>query len=285
MADYSTQTNAATNNGNANNGSVSNGNDWTQLIAQASYEGGQAFLKTIGNADPSLTEAQLTADGKQVDQRYTRSLSYARRDRSNPVPHILSAVRNWSRKQALGILREKVGGKQVRQDFYQPFQFDLQQEIATMLSDLQQSWDKEDEQRDIAERQRSAAKREEAEQAFGNAYPYIRGLSESVLDGERQRQAIFESGQKAAQQWAESYAESVKEREQLLEGRIQRIQQQEQENREHQLALRSLAKWDDKRSFMDTAVHTGKNTLGCLFLCLLVFVGILLAIYLAFPHH
>ena len=144
---------------------------------------------------------------------------------------------------------------------------------------------KEDEQRDLQSEQRSAAKREEAEQAFGSAYPYIRGLSESVLDGERQRQAIFESGQKAAQQWAESYGESVKEREQQLEGRIQRIQQQERENREHQLALRSLAKWDDKRSFMDTAVHTGKNTLGCLFLCLLVFVGILLAIYLAFPHH
>ena len=183
MANYYTNPNATTYNGSANNGS-----DWTQLIAQASYEGGQAFLKTIGNADPSLTDAQLEADENQVELRYARSLDYARRDRSNPGPHIMSAVRNWSRKQALAILGEKVAGKQIRQDFYQPFQLDLQQEIATMISDLQQHWEQEDEQRAIAEQQRLAAKREEAEQAFGSAYPYIRGLSDLVLNGERQRQ-------------------------------------------------------------------------------------------------
>jgi hypothetical protein len=259
--------------------------DWTSFIAQASFEGGQTFLKTIGNADPSLTDAELEADEQQVDLRYAHSLDYAKRDRANPGPHILSAVRNWSRKQAFAILREKVAGKQIRHDFYQPFQLDLQQEIATILSDLHQGWEQEDEERAVAEQQRAAAKRQEAEQAFGSAYPYIRGLSDIVLNGERQRQTIFESGQKAAQQWAEHYGESVKEREQQLEKRVHRIQEQERENREHQIALRSLAKWDDKRSFADTLVHTGKNTLGCLFLCFLVIVGILLAIYFAFPHH
>ena len=277
MANYSTNT--ATNNGSYN------GNDWTQIIAQASYEGGQAFLKTIGNADPSLTEVQLNADEKQVDQRYARSLDYARRDRSNPGSHILSVIRNWSRKQAIVILREKVAGNQIRQDFYQPFQFDLQQEIATLISDIQQYWEQEDEQRDVAARQQIATKRQEAEQAFGSAYPYIHELSDSVLNGERQRQTIFESGQKAAQQWAQSYGESVKERERQLEERTQRIQEQERENRDHQIALRSLARWDDKRSFADTVVHTGKNTIGCLFLWFLIVAGILLAIYLAFPHH
>jgi hypothetical protein len=280
MANYHSNTNATPYNRHSNQK-----NEWTQFIAQASYEGGQAFLKTIGNADPSLTDAQLEADELHVEQRYVRSLDYARRDRSNPGPHIMSAVRNWSRKQALAILREKVAGKQIQHDFYQPFQLDLQQEIATMISDLQQDWEQEDEQRDVAERQRIAEKRQKAEQAFGSAYPYIRGLSESVLNGERQRQTIFESGQQAAQQWAQYYGASVKERERQLEERIDRIQAQERENREHQIALRSLAKWDDKRSFADTVVHTGKNTLGCLFLWLLVIVAILLAIYFVFPHH
>ena len=88
-------TNDATNPGvTTYKSSANKNNDWTQLIAQASYEGGQAFLKTIGNADPSLTEAQLEADENQVELRYARSLDYARRDRRNPGPHIMSAVRN-----------------------------------------------------------------------------------------------------------------------------------------------------------------------------------------------
>src|SRR6266496_496716 len=162
-------TNATTNNTGVNNTSI----DWTQLTAQAMFEGGQAFLKTISSAAPKIDETQLTQDEDQVDRRLAQALDYARRARTNPSPHILSAVRNWSRKQAIAILREKVAGKQVRQDFYQPFQFDLQQEIATLIVDLQLFWEQEDEQREAAEQQRLAAKREEAEQAYGAAYPYI----------------------------------------------------------------------------------------------------------------
>ena len=281
--------NATNINGSANPANIDGNSsyevDWSQIRSHALFEGGQAFLNTMSRAVPTLDESQLYVDEQQAERRFIRALDSARQNRANPAPHFLSAVRNWSRKQALAILREKVAGNQIRQDFYQPFQLDLQQEIATMISDLQQSWEQEDEQRASAEQQRLAAKREEAEQAFGSAYPYIRGLSDLVLNGERQRQTIFESGQKAAQQWADQYGASVKERERQLEERVHRIQEQERENREQQLALRSLARWDDKRSFADTVVHTGKNTIGCLFLWLLVVVGILLAIYLAFPHH
>ncbi len=133
--------------------------------------------------------------------------------------------------------------------------------------------------------QRAEAKREEAEQAYGAAYPYIHGLNDAVLHGERQRQSIFESGQQAAQSWANKYEESVKARERQLEEREKRLQQQEQENREHHIALRSLSKWDDRNSFVNTVVSTGKNTMGCLILWFLLVVGVLAAIYFAFPHH
>lgn len=133
--------------------------------------------------------------------------------------------------------------------------------------------------------QQAATKREEAELAFLGAYPVIKGLNDAVLSGERERRAVFESGQQAAQGWANKYEESVRIREQRLEVREQRIQQQEQENRAHQLALRSLAKWDDRNSFANSIVSTGKNTIGCLLIWFLLVAGLLLAIYFAFPHH
>jgi len=259
--------------------------DWTSLMTQCMFEGGQAFLKTVSNANTCLDKAQLLHDEKQVDQRLAQALANAQRARNNPDPHVLAAVRNWSRKQAIAILREQVAGKPIRQDFYLPFQYDLHQEIATMVLDLQRFWDQEDEQRVAAEQRRLAAKREEAEQAYGAAHPYIRGLNDAVLQGERERQAIFESGQQAAQGWATKYEESVNRREQEIEARMQHIARQEQENRAHHLALRSLTKWDDRRSFADTVVSTGKSTVGCLFLWLVLIVGILLAVYFTFPAH
>jgi len=268
-------------NGNTNHVSV----DWSQLVAQSMFEGGQAFLKTISSADPNLDDAQLQVDENQADLRSAQALDSAKRSRGNPGPHILSATRNWARKQAIAILREKVAGNPIRQDFYQPFQFDLQQEVASLISDIQLFWEQEDEQRAAAEQQRAAVKREEAEQAFGAAYPYIRGLSDAVLNGERQRQTIFNDGQKATIDWAAKYGESVKKREDDVVEREKRVQEQEQQMREHQLALRSLATWDDKTSFLNTIVNTGKNTIGCLFIWFLLVAGILLAIYFAFPHH
>ena len=265
----------------ANNGTF----DWTSFIATAMFEGGQAFLKTISCTANTLDETQLTQDVNQANQRLVKALANAKRARTNPGPQLLSAVRNWSRKQAIAILRDKAAGKQIQQDFYVPFQFDLQQEISTMIDDLQLFWEQEDERQAAAEMQQAAAKREEAEQAFLAAYPVIKGLNDAVLSGERERRTTFESSQQAAQGWANKYEDSVMTREKLLEEREKHIQQQEQENREHQLALRSLAKWDDRNSFANTVVSTGKNTMGCLFVCFLLFVGILLAIYFAFPHH
>ena len=145
-----------------------------------------------------------------------------------------------------------------------------------MILELQLFWEQEDERRAAVEMRQAAAKREEAEQAFGAAFPVVRGLNDAVLNGERERRAVFESGQQAAQGWVNKYEDSVKAREKLLE---------ERENREHQIALRSLAKWDDRNSFANTIVSTGKNTIGCLFIWFLLVAGILAAIYLAFPHH
>jgi hypothetical protein len=280
MAKRSINTNTNTNS-NTNN----NGIDWSQLMVSAMFEGGQAFLKTISSADPSTDDTSLQADENQADRRLTRAIDNAKLNRANPGPHILSAIRNWARKQAIAILREKIAGKPIRPDFYTPFQFDLQEEIASQISDIQLYWEQEDEQFLAAEEQRAAERRAEGEQAFGKAHKYILGMHEAVLNGESQRQNIFKEGQNAAQKWADKYEDSVKKREKELEERVKLIQQQEKENREHQLALRSLAKWDDRRSFADTVVSTGKNTLGCLVLWFLLLAGILLAIYFAFPLH
>ena len=274
-------TNATTNNAQAKNAHM----DWSRFMAQAMFEGGQAFLQAVSSVVPTTDDAQLQADENQADRCIVQDLHNARRSRTHFGPSILSAVRNWSRKQAIAMLREKVAGKPIRQDFYQPFQSDLQQEISAMIRDLLLFWEQEDEQRAAAEKQRAQAKREEAEQAYGEAYPYIHGLNDAVLHGERQRQSIFESGQQAAQSWANKYEESVKARERQLEEREKRLQEQEQENREHHIALRSLSKWDDRNSFVNTVVSTGKNTMGCLFLWFLLVAGILAAIYFAFPHH
>jgi hypothetical protein len=271
-------------NGNAN-GQATTGVDWSQLTAQAMFEGGQAFLKTISSAAPDLDEAQLQADEDHADLRFLNAINAAQQNRANPGPHLLSAIRNWSKKQAFAILREKIAGKPIRQDFYQPFQYDLQEEIASLISDLHLFWDQEDEQREAAEQQHSAAKREEAERAFGAAYPYIQGLGDAVLSGERQRQVIFNDGVQAAQGWAAKYGDSVKERERLMEEREKRVREREAQDYEHQRAMRALMIGDQRTSFADTVVRTSKNTLGCLLMCLLLFAGILLAIYFAFPHH
>jgi hypothetical protein len=259
--------------------------DWMNFSAQAMFDGGQAFLKTISGVAPDIDEAQLTQDENEVDQRYAQALGSARRARSNPNPFILSAVRNWSRKQAIAILREKIAGKAVRSDFYLPFQSDLQQQIATIILDLQQIWEQEDKKLAEEEKLQAAIKREEAEQAFGAAYPLIRGLNDAVLKGESERQKIFESGQEAARKWSGKLEDSLRKREEDLEARAKLIEQQERENREHQLALRSLATWDDKNSFVNAIANTGKNTFGCLLIWALLAAGILAAIYFAFPHH
>jgi hypothetical protein len=258
----------------ANNQSM----DWSRFTAQAMFDGGQAFLQAISSAPSTIDEAQLRADEKQADQQIKRALDYAKRDRANARAHLLVAVEHWSRKQAIPLLRLKKAGKPISPAFYQAFQPDLYQEITSMISDVQLCWDQED-------AQQAAVKRQEAEQAFGQAHPYVIGLYDVVLDGERHRQAIFNDGVHAAQSWADRYEESVEKRAKDLEARIQIIQEQERENRAHQLALRELAQWDDRRSFVDSVIGTGKNALGCLLVFALVAGGILLAIYLAFPHH
>ncbi len=242
------------------------------------YHGGQAFLETISQATPGTDDTQLDSDEQKAERRLSKALTQARRVRSNPEPYLLSATRNWSRKQAIAILRDKIAGKAVRPDFYQAFQSDLQQEVATMLDDVQQAWQQEDEH--ATDRMRA-----EAERAFGDAYPFIQGLGDAILQGEQERRTVFESGQNMAQAWADRYKESVNERENHVQVREDRIGEQEHENREQQLALRSLSRWDDHASFGNTEVSTGRNALGCLLLWLLLMAGALLAVYLAFPHH
>lgn len=272
---------------NTNTGAFSNqaSLNWTPLLAQVTTEADHAFLGVILNAPLQLDDAQLQAEEKQADQQYTQALEDAKRHRVTAESSLLSAMRNWSRKQAIILLREKVAGKQLRQDYPVLFKADLQQQITTMLSDIQQFWKQEDEQQAAVEQQRIAVQRVEAEQAFGAAYPIIHGLGEVVLNGERQRQSIFESGQDAAKAWADKYEESVKRREDQLAERVMLIQEQERENRQHQLALRSLSRWDDRNSFLDSVISTGKSTVGCLLVWLLLLAGVLAAIYLAFPHH
>jgi hypothetical protein len=278
---YTNNTNTNTNNNTNNNRVI----DWSQLMAQAMFDGGQAFLHFISSATPGIDETSLQAEENRADRRLARAIDSAKLNRANPESYILSAIRNWARKQAIAILRQKIAGKQISPDFYIPFQDDLQDEITSLFSDLQLFWDQEDQQREEAEEKRSTAKREESEQAFGRANKYVIGLHDAILDGERQRQTIFNDGVLAAEKWANKYEDSVRRREEALEARVKLIDQQERENREHQLALRSLATWDDKRSFVDTVVSTGKNTVGCLVLWFCLLAGILLAIYFAFPAH
>ena len=259
--------------------------DPTHYMATAILHGGQAFLETISQATPGIDDTQLTSDEKKAERMLSKALMQARRVRSNPEPYLLSAARNWSRKQAIAILRDKIAGKAVRPDFYQLFQSDLQQEVATMLDDVQQAWQLEDEREADRGRAEAALTRAEAERAFGDAYPYVKGLADAILQGEQERRTIFESGQNMAQVWSDKLKESVNERENRVKQREDLIKEQERENREQQLALRSLARWDDRASFGNTVVSTGRKALGCLLLWLLLMAGALLAIYLVFPHH
>ena len=262
--------NATTSNARANHANF----DWTSFIATAMFEGGQAFLKTIGSATPNSDEAQLTQDANQVDRRFEQALDNAKLARTDPRPTPpVSSTKLVAQASHRHPSRES-GRQAGPTGFYQPFQFDLRQEISTMILDLQLFWEQEDERRAAAAMQQAAAKRKEAEQAFGEAYPVVRGLNDAVLNGERERQVIFNDGQQAAQGWANRYEESVKARERQIEERENRIQQQERENREHQIAQRSLAKWDDRNSFANTVVSTGKNTIGCLLIWLLLTAGI-----------
>ncbi len=278
--------NATNINGSANPANIDGNSsyevDWSQIRSHALFEGGQAFLNTMSRAVPTLDESQLYVDEQQAERRFIRALDSARQNRANPAPHFLSAVRNWSRKQALAILREKVAGKQTQQDFYQPFQYYLQEEIASLVSAIQQFWDQEDEQRSAAERLRATARREETEQAFGVAYPYVRGLSDAVLNGERQRQVIFNDGIHAAQQWASKYEESVRERERLLEERERRIREQEAQEYKRQ---HTMVRDEQRTSFIDSIVRTGTHTLICLFLWFPLFAYILIALYFVLPAH
>lgn len=268
-------------NGNTNHTGI----DWTQLFAQAMLQGGQAFIKTITDSPSTVTDAQLQTDETRVDQRYARALDQAKRDRTNPDLHILSMVRNWSRKQALALVKQKVAGKQIRTDFYQIFQDELQQEITSLVTDLQLFWQQEDEQRKVVEQRQAIAQREQAEQAFQDAYPLVNGLHTALLNGEQHRQRIFNDGQQAAQGWANKYEDSVNKRERIAEDRENRLKEREDRDYDHQRAMRALMVNDQRASFADTVVRTGKNTIGCLIIWFLVIASILLAIYFAFPHH
>jgi hypothetical protein len=250
----------------------------TNNQAQAMLEGGKAFLDTISNAPVGITENQLKSEESLATQRKNRAVERAKRNRVNPEPSFLSAIRNWSRLQAYDLLMKKVAGKKIRNDFYQSFQLDLQQEIEDLSDEIQTSWQIEDEQR-------VAAKQQKEEQTFGMAHKYIVGLNDAILNGERQRQEIFNDGVQAALSWAVKYGDSIKEREKSLEEREKRISEREKEDYEYNRAMRALMKGDQKASFVSNVVDTGKNTLGCLFLWFLLVAGILVAIYFAFPAH
>lgn len=74
---------------NTSNDQANHGVDWSQFMAQAMFEGGQAFLRTISSAAASLDEAQLQADEAQIDLRFAQAIDAAKRSqhqsRSSPV--------------------------------------------------------------------------------------------------------------------------------------------------------------------------------------------------------
>ncbi|GHO50850.1 hypothetical protein [Ktedonospora formicarum] len=259
--------------------------DWTELQTKATKDAQHTFLSVVLNAPLQLDDAQLQAEEEQAEKRYTQALLDARRHRATAASSLLSAMCNWSRKQATALLREKVAGKPMSPNYPELFASDLQQQFTTVRSDLQHFWKQEDEQQAVVQQQRIAAQRKDAEEAFGTAYPIIHDLGELVLHGERERQSLFESGHRMANAWADKYEQSVKKREDQLAERVQLIQEQERENRQHQLSVRSLSRWDERNSFLDAVVSTGKNTVGCLLVWFLLLAGVLGALYLAFPHH
>jgi hypothetical protein len=256
---------------------VANAFDWTRTIAQATKEARQEFETTLLKGD-GLSKDQIVDMARDFKDRFQRALEAVKQGRHDPEPMFLSAMRNWARGKAIDLLLDKLAGKSIRPDYLEVFEQALRDEIISRVAEVERAWKSEDDQAAVAYRM-------EQRGAFGKAHPYVIALHEAVIKGERLRQDIFTDGVQAAEKWANKYEESMRRREEALEARIKLIEQQERENREHQLALRSLALWDDKNSFVNAVVNTGKNTVGCLLVWALLVGGILLAIYLAFPHH
>jgi hypothetical protein len=193
----------------------------------------------------------------------------------------LSSIRNWARGKAIGLLRDKQAGKSIRPDYMEVFENALRDEIIYRVAEVERAWKDADDHAAVA-------RQTEQEQAFRKAHPYVIELYEAVIKGERQRQDIFHDGVQAAEKWANNYEESVKVRERLLEEREKRLKEREDQTYEHQRAMRQLMLKDQRVFLADNVVSTGRNalnTLGCLLIWVLLVVGILAAIYFAFPHH
>lgn len=245
--------------------------DWTKTIALANAQARHEFETTVLNGD-GLSDDQLKQHALDFEQRFKRALEATRRNRRDPEPMFLSAMRNWARGKAIGLLRDKQAGKPIRKDYYEVFETALKEEIAHQITELELTWQSEDDQQ---QQQAAAQRRAEQEQAFQDDH---RPLLEAYGALER----ASTTGYDLAGQFADRLEKRMERHEQFLEniggevlGMVHNVRAQQQQ--------------DDKISLADHLVRTGKNTLTCLFWLLLsgavVFLGIFAALYFAFPHH
>jgi hypothetical protein len=260
---------------------VTNTFDWTKSIALANSQSRHEFETTVLSAD-GLSDDQLKQHADDFEKRYKRALEAARRSRRDPEPMFLSAMRNWSRGKAIGLLRDKLAGKSIRKDYYEVFECALKDEIAYRISELELAWQFEDDHAGQQQQQAAVERRIEQEQAFqGDHKPLIDayGTLEKAFTG---REKAVQAGYDLAGQFAEKLEKRMARHEQFLEnvgGEVLGLVQD----------VRVQQRRDDHVSQADHIVRVGKNTLSCLFWLtiggLVVFFGIFLALYLAFPHH
>jgi len=252
--------------------------DWTTTIEEAVFQGQHQFATTIANAD-ELEDHQLQQEATTYEWRYKRAVGLAKQDRQNPGPHFLSAVRNWSRVQAIRHLRTKVTGGNIRDDYELVFEDQLKDEINHQVTIFKLGWATEDKQHT---QQALAARHAEQTQAFQDDHQHLIEAYDALETAYAGREKAVQAGYDRAEQFADALEKRLEAHEHYLEstgwlwyakGKDVRGQQQQ----------------DDTFSFVDNFIRVGGKTLGCVFWLVLgtlfLSVGIFAALYFAFPHH
>ncbi len=252
--------------------------DWTKTIALAQTQARQEFETTVLHAD-GLSEEQLKQAAEDFENRFNRALDAAKHQRNDPEPMFCSAMRNWARGKAIGLLRDKLAGKPIRKDYHEVFEGALKEEITYRITELELIWQSEDDQQ---QQQAIATRRDEQEQAFQNDHQPLLHAYGALERAYVSREKAVQAGYDVAGQFAQKLEQRMERHEHFLEHMGGEVFSMVRDARAQQQQANHV-------SHAENILRVGKNTLGCLFWLmiggLVIFFGLFLALYLAFPHH
>lgn len=263
-----------------NNTFVSKTFDWTKAVALANTQGRSEFELTVLNGDGLLDE-QLVQLAAEIEQQFKRALELAKQNRRDPEQQFLSAMRNWARCKAFGLLRARVAGKPIRKDYYDVFESTLKEEIALCIMEIEFAWQTQDEQREAAKDNEASVRRAEQDQILQNDHKHVLDAYNELNRAYTGREDAVKAGYEMVGQWADKLETRMQRHENFLEGLGGEM-----------LGIYKDVHMQQRRdtniSFVDNAIQVGGKTLTCLFwlivACLVVFFGIFLALQLAFHH-